>query len=159
VQSWLDPTEGSVWSITGGVPDALDKVWTSYPAEIDFQQWPRVQPPPTTHAQAVVFIGRQSDSREGMSPWKRVTLGVQLQVFCQSFQLNPEDAMADVDTIHDQLHDRITSSHTLGQPQTVIFEAAEPGISSTFGEPMQDESGASQIWFQLAFDVVTFYLT
>lgn len=161
VQQWFDPTEGSAWSISGGVPDQLDKVWTSFPNEINYQLYERVEDV-DTRAQGVVFIVRQTETRESIggqhSGGKFITYNVVLQMFCVSILPDADEVMGDIDTLADALHARAVADHTFGQPSSVIFKAAEPDAPLSFGEPMKDENGMTQVWFQLGpFDVVQWY--
>lgn len=160
VQQWFDPADGSSWATAGGVPDQLDKVWTSFPKTINFKAGRRLTTV-DTHAQAVVYIPRQSETRESIGGehqgWKRVAYSVVLQVFTESKQRDADTAMADVDMLADALHDRLAADHTFGQPDTVIFTAGEPDIDLLFGEPMTNKLGATEVWFQLAFTVVQWY--
>jgi len=153
--SWFNPL--GAWT---NPPDQLDKVWASFPTEIDFRQNNRIQGIPT-HAQLVIFVVRQSETRISIGGqhdgWKYATYNLVLQVYCESTLPDPVEAMADIDLLIDAVHDRAVADHTFGQPSTTIFLAAEPDLAVTLGEPLQNDSGATQQWAQFTFDVTQFF--
>jgi len=59
------------------------------------------------------------------------------------------------DTIIDAIKDRLRAvGHRLGQSDgDVIWQAAEPDINVSYGEPKTNDGGAVEIWAGIAFQV------
>lgn len=143
----------------------LNQVFTSFPKRINFQV--NSFPGQNSRAAAVVFIENEQESRiaiGGVGPmaeggygkgWKRVDYGVALQVFHHSLQRNSEDAMDDFDCLIDTIKDRLRAGqHTLGvENPNLIWQAAEPGIDVQYGEPLTNDSGATETWAAIRFTV------
>jgi hypothetical protein len=63
--------------------------------------------------------------------------------------------MNDYDTIIDAVKDRLRAGgHRLGKTDgDIIWQAAEPNISVTYGEPATNDGGATEIWAAISFTV------
>jgi hypothetical protein len=159
VQAWFDPTVGSPWaSADPGPPDSLDKCWPSFPKVLDFVTYARSDQP--THVHVVVAFRSQTETRESIggahAGWKKVVYSIVLQGFAESSWDDAEQAMADLDVVADALTARARADHTFGQDSTVIFRAAEDAIRLDFGDPLTNNAGVVEQWFQLGFDVEQF---
>lgn len=143
----------------------LNQVFTSFPKRINFQV--DSFPGQNSRAAAVVFIESEQESRlaiGGVGPmaeggfgkgWKRVDYGIALQIFHHSLQRNAQDAMDDFDTLIDDVKDRLRAGqHTLGEENlNIIWQAAEPNIDVQYGEPLTNDSGATETWAAIRFTV------
>lgn len=143
----------------------LNQVFTSFPKRINFQE--NSFPGQNSRAAAVVFIENEQESRlaiGGVAPmsegghgkgWKRVDYGVALQIFHHSLQRNAQDAMDDFDCLIDNIKDILRAGqHTLGNDNpNEIWQAAEPSIDVQYGEPLTNESGATETWAAIRFTV------
>lgn len=142
----------------------LNQVFTSFPKRINFQV--NSFPGQNSRAAAVVFIETESESRlaiggVGNLPqgygkgWKRVDYGIALQIFHHSMQRNAEDAMNDFDILIDNVKSLLRAGqHTLGEENpNIIWQAAEPNIDVQYGEPVTNESGATETWAAIRFTV------
>lgn len=142
----------------------LNQVFTSFPKRINFQE--NSFPGQNSRAAAVVFIENESESRiaiGGVGPlpaglgkgWKRVDYSIALQVFHHSMERNAEDAMDNFDTLIDSIKDLLRAGqHTLGVDNpNIIWQAAEPNIDVLYGEPLTNESGATETWAAIRFTV------
>ena len=142
----------------------LNQVFTSFPKRINFQE--NSFPGQNSRAAAVVFIENESESRiaiggVGALPegrglgWKRVDYGLALQVFHHSMERNAEDAMGNFDQLIDDIKDLLRAGqHTLGVDNpNIIWQAAEPNIDVLYGEPLTNESGATETWAAIRFTV------
>jgi hypothetical protein len=62
--------------------------------------------------------------------------------------------MADFDNVVDNLKAKLRSDHQFGDPSgTLIWQGAEPVITTTFGEPVSNDGTSTEIWATLNFDV------
>ena len=144
----------------------LNQVFTSFPKRINFQV--NSFPGQNSRAAAVVFIENEQETRlaiGGVNPmttdngtgkgWKRVDYGIALQVFHHSLQREAQDAMDDFDDVIDAIKDRLRAGqHTLGNDNpNEIWQAAEPNIDVQYGEPLTNESGATETWAAIRFTV------
>lgn len=143
----------------------LNQVFTSFPKRINFQV--NSFPGQNSRAAAVVFIENEQESRLAIGGvgamteggfgkgWKRVDYGVALQIFHHSLQRNAEDAMSDFDELIDTIKDRLRAGqHTLGNDNpNEIWQAAEPNMDVQYGEPLTNESGATETWAAIRFTV------
>jgi hypothetical protein len=144
----------------------LNQVFTSFPKRINFQV--NSFPGQNSRAAAVVFIESENEMRiaiGGVSPmtenygegkgWKRVDYNIALQVFHHSLERNAEDAMDAFDLLIDAIKDRLRSGqHTLGDENpNEIWQAAEPSIDVQYGEPLTNDSGATETWAAIRFTV------
>lgn len=145
----------SNWVAVGNVEN-LNQVWTSFPKRIDFQV--NATPGQLTRAAAVVFISAESESRVAIggayNGWKRIDYITHLQIFCHQMYRNAEDGMNDFDSLIDNIKDQLRAGgHTLDQTDSVIWQAAEPDISVSYGEPATNDNGATETWADIQFTV------
>ena len=91
----------------------LNQVFTSFPKRINYQV--NALPGQLSRAAAVIFIQSERETRLAIggatSGWKRVDFTVILQIFHHSVQSNAEDAMADFDTLIDNIKNTLRASH------------------------------------------------
>lgn len=149
-------TAVSDWIAAGNVTN-LNQIWTSFPKRIDFQV--NATAGQLTRAAGVVFIADESEERIAVggayNGWKRIDYVVDFQIFCHQMQRNSEDAMNDFDAIIDGVKNQLRGGgHRLGLPNgDVIWQAAEPSISVTYGEPATNDGGATETWAAIRFTV------
>jgi hypothetical protein len=141
------------WVANGNVTN-LNQVWTSFPKRIDFQV--NASPGQLTRAAAVVFISDETESRIAIggayNGWKRIDYTTHLQIFCHQMYRNAEDGMEDFDALIDAVKDQLRAGgHTLNQTDSIIWQAAEPEISVSYGEPVTNDSGATETWADMQF--------
>jgi hypothetical protein len=135
----------------------LNQIFTAFPKRINFQQ--NSAPGQLTRAAGVVYINSEIESRIAVgganSGWKRIDYEVEFQIYCHSMQNYAQDAMTDFDVIIDAVKDQLRSGgHRLGLSDgTTIWQAAEPGISVNYGEPLTNDGGAVEIWAAIVFTV------
>ena len=134
----------------------LNQVFTSFPKRINFQV--NSTAGQLSRAAVVVFIQAENETRLAIggatNGWKRVDYSVILQVFHHSLQRNSEDAMADFDTLIDNIKTRLRSDHRFGDSTgTLVWQGAEPIINATYGEPSTVAEGATETYAELQFDV------
>ena len=135
----------------------LNQIFTSHPKRINFEQNAPVGSP--TRAAGVVFIQGETESRIAIggasNGWKRIDYDVMFQVFCHSMQNYSQDAMDDFDAIIDAIKNQLRAGgHRLGLSDgSVIWQAAEPGITVSYGEPKTNDGGAVEIWAGIQFTV------
>jgi hypothetical protein len=146
----------ATWVEGASIPH-LNQIFTSHPKRINFQA--NSTAGEYSRAAGVVFIRDESEIRIAVggaySGWKRVDYTVDFQVFFHSMQNYAQDAMDEFDAIVDAVKDRLRAGgHRLGQEDgTVIWQAAEPQISVTYGEPATNDGGATEIWAAIEFTV------
>jgi hypothetical protein len=144
------------WIAGANIPN-LNQIFYSFPKRINFQA--NSTPGQMTRAAGVVFIVSESEERVALggaySGWKRIDYVVQFQVFTHSMNNYAQDSMAAFDSIIDAVKDRLRAGgHRLGATDgSVIWQAAEPGISVQYGEPMTNDGGATEIWAAVEFTV------
>jgi hypothetical protein len=134
----------------------LNQIFTSFPKRINFQV--NAQAGQMSRSAMVIFIESERDSRIAIggayNGWKRVDFTVVLQVFHHSLQNNSEDAMADFDTLIDNIKTVLRADHRFGDPTgNLVWQAAEPVILCSYGEPVTSDNGATETWAELRFDV------
>jgi hypothetical protein len=134
--------------------DTLNQVFTSFPKRINFQI--NAQPGQMTRSAVVIFIAAENETRLAIggatSGWKRVDFSVVLQVYTHSLHINSEDAMADFDTLIDNIKERLRSDHTFGDPTgNLVWQGAEPIIMGRYGEPATSKEGATEVFAELEF--------
>jgi len=146
----------ATWVEGASIPH-LNQIFTSHPKRINFQA--NSTAGEYSRAAGVVFIRDESEIRIAVggaySGWKRVDYTVDFQVFFHSMQNYAQDAMNEFDAIVDAVKDRLRAGgHRLGQEDgNVIWQAAEPQISVTYGEPATNDGGATEIWAAIEFTV------
>jgi hypothetical protein len=146
----------STWVASASIPH-LNQIFTSHPKRINFQA--NSTAGEYSRAAGVVFIRDESETRIAVggaySGWKRIDYTVDFQVFFHSMQNYAQDAMNDFDAIVDAVKDQLRAGgHRLGQTDgDVIWQAAEPQINVTYGEPATNDGGATEIWAAIEFTV------
>lgn len=148
------------WVAGASIPH-LNQIWTSHPKRINFQA--NSYAGEMTRAAGLVFIASENESRVAIGGandgWKRIDYSVQFQVFCHSVEAQSQDAMDAFDAIVDAVKARLRSGgHRLGMTDgDVIWQAAEPSISVTYGEPATNDGGATEIWAAISFTVTQMF--
>jgi hypothetical protein len=133
----------------------INQVFTSFPKRIDFQV--NSLPSQTNRCAAVIFIETENESRIAnggvSSGWKRIDYGIAIQLFHHSLERNSEDAMADLDNTIDDLKELLRDGfHRLGDTDGVlVWQAAEPEISSIYGEPLSTNGTSTETWATIRF--------
>jgi len=144
------------WVAKSGIPN-LNQVFTSFPKRINFEQNAPVGS--FTRAAGVVFIQGEMEERIAIggayNGWKRIDYDVVFQVFTHSMQNRAQDAMDDFDAVIDGIKDKLRGGgHRLGLPDgSIIWQAAEPGITVQYGEPKTNDGGAVELWAGIQFTV------
>ena len=144
------------WVASESIPH-LNQIFTSHPKRINFQA--NSIAGELTRAAGVVFIRDESEIRIAVggpySGWKRVDYTVDFQIFSHSMQNNSQDARDDFDAIVYAVKDKLRAGgNRLGQTDgDVIWQAAEPQINVTYGEPATNDGGATEIWAAVEFTV------
>jgi hypothetical protein len=134
----------------------INKVWTSFPKRIQFQE--NSLPGQLSRAQVIIFISSENENRLAIggatNGWKRVDYNVILQIYQHSLERNSQDAMIAFDTLIDNLKARLRSDHNFGDPTgNLVWQGAEPIISARYGEPATSKEGATETFAELEFMV------
>jgi hypothetical protein len=135
----------------------INQVFTSFPKRINFQV--NALPSQINRCACVIFIESEIESRianGGVSNgWKRIDYSVVLQLFHHSLERNSEDAMADLDNIIDDLKEILRAGdHRLGDTNGIqIWQAAEPVIDVSYGEPLSQDGTSTETWASVRFTV------
>jgi hypothetical protein len=134
----------------------LNQVFTSFPKRINFQV--NSTAGQLSRCAVVVFIQSENETRLAIggatNGWKRVDYSIVLQIFHHSLHRNAEDAMADFDTLVDNIKTRLRSNHNFGDATgTLVWQGAEPIINATYGEPQTVAEGATETYAEIQFDV------
>lgn len=146
----------SSWIADGKIAN-LNQVWTSFPKRIDFQV--NSTPGQLMRAAGVVFIADESEERIAVggayNGWKRIDYTIDFQIFTHAMHRNAENAMDDFDAIIDGVKTQLRAGgHRLGLSDgSVIWQAAEPSISVSYGEPATNDGGATETWCAIRFTV------
>jgi hypothetical protein len=144
------------WVDAAAIPN-LNQTFTSFPKRINFQE--NSTAGQMTRAAAVVFISSENESRVAVggaySGWKRIDYTIEFQIFSHSMHNLAQDAMDAFDEIVDEVKDQLRAGgHRLGKTDgNEIWQAAEPNISVTYGEPKTNDGGATEIWAAVMFTV------
>jgi hypothetical protein len=147
------------WVAAASIPH-LNQIYTSHPKRINFEA--NSTAGEMTRAAGVVFISNETESRIAIggasNGWKRIDYQVQFQVFTHSVEMYSQDAMATFDAIIDAIKTQLRAGgHRLGKTDgNIIWQAAEGGdtsISISYGEPLTNDGGATEIWASLDFVV------
>lgn len=144
------------WVADAAIPN-LNQIFTSFPKRINFQQ--NSTAGQLCRAAAVVFISNETEERIAIGGaydgWKRVDYDVQFQIYTHCMHNYAQDAMDDFDAIVDAVKAKLRAGgHRLGKTDgDVIWQAAEPGISVSYGEPLTNDGGATEIWAAISFTV------
>jgi hypothetical protein len=142
--------------LTGASIPTLNQIFTSFPKRINFQV--NATAGQMSRSALVIFIASERETRIAIggatNGWKRVDFQVVLQVFHHSVQNNAEDAMADFDTLIDNIKNTLRASHNFGDSTQVnVWQGAEPVIDCSYGEPITSDIGATETWAEIRFDV------
>ena len=134
----------------------INKVWTSFPKRIQFQE--NSLPGQLSRAQVIIFISSENETRLAIggatNGWKRVDYNIILQIYQHSLERNSQDAMIAFDTLIDNLKERLRSDHNFGDPTgNLVWQGAEPIISARYGEPSTTKEGATETFAELEFMV------
>lgn len=143
------------WLNTGNIT-GLNQIFTSFPKRINYQV--NSQPGQLSRAAVVIFIQSERESRIAIggatNGWKRVDYSVILQVYQHSLERNSQDAMTAFDTLIDAIKTRLRADHNFGDTTgNLVWQGAEPEISTTYGEPATNEGGATETFAEIQFDV------
>ena len=136
--------------------DGINQVFTSFPKRIDFQV--NSLPSQVNRCIAVIFIESETESRIAVggahSGWKRIDYTVVIQLFHHSLERLAEDAMDNLDAIIDDLKDKLRSDHRFGDTSgTLVWQAAEPVIDVSYGEPLSQKGNSIETWASVRFTV------
>jgi hypothetical protein len=148
------------WVAQAAIPN-LTQIYTSFPKRINFEA--NAAPGQLSRAVGVVFISAENEERVAVGGaydgWKRCDYDVEFQIFCHSMQNYAQDAMEDFDNIIDAVKEQLRSGgHRLGKENgDVIWQAAEPSITVTYGEPKTNDGGAVEIWAGINFIVTQMF--
>jgi len=142
--------------LVGAAIPTLNQVFTSFPKRINFQV--NATAGQMSRAAAVIFIQSERETRLAIggatNGWKRIDYTVVLQIFHHSLQNNAEDAMADFDTLVDNIKGTLRASHNFGDSSQVnVWQGAEPAIDCLYGEPVTSDNGATETFAEIRFDV------
>lgn len=150
----------ATWVAGGAIPH-LNQIFQAHPKRINFQS--NSTAGEMTRCAGLVFIRDENESRVAIGGasdgWKRIDYTVDFQIFAHSVQSLSEDAMTDFDTVVDAVKARLRAGgHRLGLSSgDVIWQAAEPGISVSYGEPVTNAGGATEIWAAITFTVTQMF--
>jgi len=134
----------------------LNQLFTSFPKRINYQV--NSNPGQLSRAAAVIFIQSEREKRIAIggatNGWKQVDFTVILQIFHHSMQRNAEDAMADFDTLIDNIKATLRADHRFGDTSgNLVWQGAEPAIDTLYGEPVTSDNGATETFAEIRFDV------
>ena len=136
--------------------DGINQVFTSFPKRINFEI--NSLPSQRSRCAAVVFIESERETRLALggahSGIKRVDYSIAIQLFHHSMENAGEDAMDDFDNTIDNLKARLRSDHQFGDTSgTLVWQAAEPVIDASYGEPASINGNSIENWATIRFDV------
>jgi len=134
----------------------LNQIFTSFPKRINYQV--NSTPGQLSRSAVVIFIQSEREKRIAIggatNGWKQVDFTVVLQVFHHSVQRDAEDAMADFDTLIDNIKATLRAAHRFGDTTgNLVWQGAEPAIDCLYGEPVTSDNGATETFAELRFDV------
>jgi hypothetical protein len=134
----------------------LNQLFTSFPKRINYQV--NSKPGQLSRAAAVIFIQSEREKRIAVggatNGWKQVDYTVVLQIFHHSMQRDAEDAMADFDTLIDNIKTTLRADHRFGDTSgNLVWQGAEPAIDTLYGEPITSDNGATETFAEIRFDV------
>ena len=140
---------------TAAIPE-LNQLFTSFPKRINYQV--NARPGQLSRGAAVIFIQSEREKRIAIggarNGWKQVDFTVIIQIFHHSMQRNAEDAMADFDTLIDNIKTTLRADHRFGDTNgNLVWQGAEPGIDTLYGEPVTSDNGATETFAEIRFDV------
>lgn len=142
--------------LVGASISGLNQIFTSFPKRINYQV--NATPGQASRAAAVIFIQSEREKRIAIggatNGWKQVDFTVVLQIFHHSLQRDAEDAMADFDTLVDNIKATLRADHRFGDTSgNLVWQGAEPGIDTLYGEPVTSDNGATETFAEIRFDV------
>jgi len=134
----------------------LNQIFTSFPKRINYQV--NSTAGQLSRSAIVIFIQSEREKRIAIggatNGWKQVDFTVVLQVFHHSVQRDAEDAMADFDTLIDNIKATLRADHRFGDTTgNLVWQGAEPAIDCLYGEPVTSDNGATETFAELRFDV------
>jgi hypothetical protein len=136
--------------------DGINQVFTAFPKRIDFQV--NALPSQLSRCAAVIHIDSERENRLAIggatNGIKRIDYSISIQLFHHSMERKSEDAMANFDTVIDNLKAKLRSNHQFGDPSgTLVWQGAEPVITVAYGEPMSNNGGPTETWATVRFDI------
>jgi len=142
--------------LTGAAIPTLNQVFTSFPKRINFQL--NATAGQMSRSAIVIFIESEREERIAIggatNGWKRINYTVVLQVFHHSLQNLSETAMADFDTLIDNIKTTLRANHRFGDTTgNYVWQGAEPAIDCLYGEPSTSDNGSTETWAEIRFDV------
>ena len=134
----------------------INQVFTAFPKRIDFQV--NALPSQLSRTAAVIHIESENENRLAIggatSGIKRIDYTVVIQLFHHSMERKSEDAMADFDSVIDNLKTKLRSDHQFGDSSSnLVWQGAEPVISVSYGEPVSNDGTSTETWASVRFDV------
>lgn len=134
----------------------INQVFTAFPKRINFQV--NALPSQLSRCAAVIHIESERETRLAIggatNGIKRIDYGIAIQLFHHSTERDAENAMEDFDNVIENLKTKLRSDHQFGDSSgTLVWQAAEPVITVSYGEPMSANGTATEIWAVLKFDV------
>jgi len=144
---------------TANIPN-LNKVWTSMPKQINFQEGAVAGQ--NSRAQAFIFIEGETETRIALGGAtggkKRIDYDLVLQVFMHSLEQNSETVMDTFDTLIDDIKGRLRSDHRFGDDTgQLVWQGAEPSLNVMYGTPATSNRGATEIWAGIRFQVTQIF--
>lgn len=135
----------------------LNKLFTAHPKRIE-GTWFRYGQPAGTNSGAVGVVHIVAETEERIAiggehyGQKWVHYDVELQLFMHSIHRHSEDAMADFDTLIDNVKAHLRADRRLDD-YPVVFEAGERSLTGEYGEPRVLSDGSTEIWGAVRFEV------
>ena len=134
----------------------LNQIFTSFPKRINYQV--NSTAGQLSRSAVVIFIQSEREKRIAIggatNGWKQVDFTVVLQIFHHSMQRDAEDAMADFDTLVDNIKATLRADHRFGDTTgDLVWQGAEPAIDTLYGEPVTSDNGATETFAEIRFDV------
>jgi hypothetical protein len=143
------------WLINGNIKH-LNQIFTSFPKTVNFEL--NSVAGELSRAAVVIYIQAERETRIAVggpyTGWKRVDYTVVLQIFHNSVEPAAQAAMADFDILIDSIKERLREDHNFGDTTgTLVWQGAEPAINALYGEPSTSDSGATDTFASLEFEV------
>lgn len=143
------------WLQNGNIKH-LNQIFTSFPKTVNFEL--NSVAGELSRAVVVIYIQAERETRIAVggpyTGWKRVDYTVVLQIFHNSVEPTAQAAMADFDILVDSIKERLREDHNFGDTTgTLVWQGAEPAINALYGEPSTSNSGATDTFASLEFEV------
>ena len=143
------------WLVNGNIKH-LNQIFTSFPKTVNFEL--NSVAGELSRAAVVIYIQAERETRIAVggpyTGWKRVDYTVVLQIFHNSVEPTAQAAMADFDILIDSIKERLREDHNFGDTTgTLVWQGAEPAINALYGEPSTSNSGATDTFASLEFEV------